>query len=440
VDLTVPDGLPPGRRRGDGGTQAACGVSDWTESFEDRLDLTSPLTDEQLSGVPARRGLLALLDAGGRPIILLTAADIRARLSARLAEPLADRSPAATTPATAGGAGPGRKSRTVNLRQVARAVLWHVTTSHFQTDLAFLHAASRIWPKSCEETIGWKPAWFVHVDPAGAYPHFQPARQFPLGGMHLGPFTDGRSANQFVAALQDAFDLCRNHSCLRQSPHGPPCAYAQMGKCLSPCDGTISMEDYRLAVAEAAGFAAGTREPVRRRLARQMSAAAGRLEFERAAAIKARLDRLADLDGPAYRCVLPFERFQYLFVHRGPTTRQASLFLVDRGWIDELAAIEYPLRAEQLDAVLLAAGRMTARPACTDRPALLRVGLAANYIFGGQERRGVVLHWRDGLAAAELAEAVEAGRDLLRLRPPRPPRPPKAPKADPPPDKEGAKS
>jgi len=184
----------------------------------------------------------------------------------------------------------------------------------------------------------------------------------------------------------------------------------------------------------------GTREPVRRRLARQMSAAAGRLEFERAAATKARLDRLADLDGPAYRCVLPFERFQYLFVHRGPTTRQASLFLVDRGWIDELAAIEYPLRAEQLDAVLLAAGRMTARPACTDRPALLRVGLAANYIFGGQARRGVVLHWRDGLAAAEFAEAVEAGRDLLRLRPPMPPRPPKAPKADPPPGKEGAKS
>ena len=378
-------------------------MPEWTSKFDGRLEVPAcggPLSDEQLSQVPAKRGVVALLAEDDRPVLLMTAGDIRARLRSRLQEPCESAS---------------RKS--ADLRQITRSVLWKLAFSHFETDLRFLTLARSIWPERCASMLAWKPAWFVHVSVADDWPHFSATRKvFALPGRYFGPFSGERDAQQFVDVIQEGFDLCRDYRCLRQSPNGERCTYGQMGRCLSPCDGSISMEDYRRAVAGAADFAAGDRQDYSQDLASRMQAAAGELQFELAGQIKARLKRLAELDSPEFDHARPAGEFQFIVVQRAGRAGQAKVFLVDRGRIAEPAPLEYPLLEEQLGGVLAEMRRLAAAPLQCGEKERWQIGLAAAYLFSSQQRRGLMLRWTRELEAGQLAARIEEARELLSLR------------------------
>ncbi|MCD6303882.1 MAG: hypothetical protein J7M21_02850, partial [Planctomycetes bacterium] len=233
--------------------------------FDGRQEVRMPLDDEQLRGLPARRGVFCLADRAGRCVLLATAANIRGRLRGRLEE----------------SHGP-RPSRSADLRAVTRRVYWKLAASHFETDWRYLEIARAIWPRRYPAMLSWKPAWFVGVDPAERYPHFARTRApaGPPGWTCVGPFETARRADEFIEAIQDAFDLCRDVQRLRRSPNAARCAYGQMGRCLCACDGTVGLADYRRAVARAAAFAAGDRAGYLAELRRRMRAAAEALEFE----------------------------------------------------------------------------------------------------------------------------------------------------------------
>jgi len=217
--------------------------SDLAGMFEGRLDVAAPLSDQQLREIPTKRGVFLLTADDDRPILLATAASIRSRVRGRLDEK-----------------DPEHSSRSADLRTITRAVHWKLAGGRFETDWRYLEIARAIWPKSYAKLLSWKPPWFVHVDPAEPYPHLRRTRDIFAGpGRNVGPFETTRSAEKFIEIVQDAFDLCRDIQCLRRSPNAPRCSYGQMGRCLSPCDGTIGMDAYRRQVARAADFAAGLR-------------------------------------------------------------------------------------------------------------------------------------------------------------------------------------
>ncbi|MHC4983267.1 MAG: hypothetical protein ACYTF6_08890 [Planctomycetota bacterium] len=374
-------------------------MPDWTKKFDGRLDVRPPLRSEQLSEIPAKRGVVALLAENDSPIILMTAADIRARVRARLQEPAESAS---------------RKS--ADLRQITRSVLWRLAFSHFEADLRYLTLVRTIWPRRYASMLAWKPAWFVHVNAAEKYPHFSATRRvFGQPGRHFGPFGSERLAQKFVGAVQDGFDLCRDCRFLRESPNAERCAYGQMGRCLSPCDGSTSMEDYRKVVAGAADFAAGDRQEHRRRLRSRMARAAGELHFEQAARIKARLERLAEVDSRVFDEVRPAEEFRFIVVQRGASRRQAKVFLMDRGHLAEQAPLEYPLRPEKLERILDEMKRLSQAPLHCGELERWQIGLAARYLFSSERRRGLMIRWRQELDVGEIAARIEDARDMLLL-------------------------
>jgi len=377
-------------------------MADWTGMFDHYLDVTPPLSDDQLRQVPAKRGVLLLAGAGGEPITMITAGALRGRLKTRLAEPHEQ--------------GP---RRTADLRQITRGVWWKLTPSHFETDLCFLALAESIWPKRFHTMTTVKPPWFVHVDCDQPFPHFARTREaLGSGGLAVGPLPTGRAAEQFVQIVQDAFDLCRDIKRLRTSPNAAPCAYAQMGRCLSPCDGTMSMDDYRLVVRAAARFAAGDRRTRRDELTELMRQAANARQYERAGAIRTRLERIAQLDARDYRFVAPIEEFAFLLVQRGANSRSARAFCVHGPVVRQGGKFDYPLVAGQVASLV---ERMSSAPgasACDDRAGPWRMGLVSQYLFSGGERRGVIIPWRGGVTCEEVAAAIEAGKDALKLRAP----------------------
>ena len=61
---------------------------------------------------------------------------------------------------------------------------------------------------------------------------------------YLGPFASRQGAERCLSALHDTFPLRQCSERLARRPSRSPCVLAEMGRCLSPCDGSASAEDY----------------------------------------------------------------------------------------------------------------------------------------------------------------------------------------------------
>ena len=374
-------------------------MAQWQDRFDGDVGLRAPLGPEELKSLPGRRGVFLLEGPGGEPILLATAANIRARMRFRLAAP--DEKP----------------SKRVDLRAVAARLRWKLTHSHFETDWQFLELARVIYPGRYKQLLSFRPAWFVHVDPEDAFPWFRPTRRAQPGrGRHFGPFPDRRSPGRFIEILQDVFGLCRSERSLRRGGSG--CVYAQMGRCRAPCRGRTSMDEYRRIVADACRCAEGARQPVRLALEAEMRRLAAEKLYEQAGECKARLERLEELGREEFRHVGPIERFQYVLVQPGPSRRKAKVFFVDRGAIAPGDGLDYPLRPEQAAAAISAMRDFCAapRPGGTE---LEGIALVSHYLFVSPQRRGLAVRYDDALDAEALIRHVESAADLLKLRPPR---------------------
>jgi DNA polymerase-3 subunit epsilon len=69
------------------------------------------------------------------------------------------------------------------------------------------------------------------------------------GADYLGPFASRRTAEKCLTALHEAFPIRQCSDRFPLTPTRSPCVLAEMGRCLSPCDGSVSMDDYAAVVA-----------------------------------------------------------------------------------------------------------------------------------------------------------------------------------------------
>lgn len=111
------------------------------------------------------------------------------------------------------------------------------------------------------------------------------------GTRYFGPFPNAGAVRDTLNQLQKLFRIrnCRDSFFANRSR---PCLQHQIGRCSAPCVGLISREAYAQDMASAVKVLEGRSEEVTAELQTAMEAAAGRLEFERAAQIR---DQLAAL-------------------------------------------------------------------------------------------------------------------------------------------------
>ena len=69
---------------------------------------------------------------------------------------------------------------------------------------------------------------------------------------YLGPFSSRKSAEKCLAALHDTFPVRQCSDRLGREPSRSPCVLAEMGRCLSPCDGSVDPDGVRRGGAPAA--------------------------------------------------------------------------------------------------------------------------------------------------------------------------------------------
>jgi len=106
---------------------------------------------------------------------------------------------------------------------------------------------------------------------------------------YLGPFSSRKVAERTLAALHETFPIRQCGGRMAKRPALSPCALAQMGRCLSPCDGSIEPGDYARVVTELRSCITGPPDPVITRLSTRMSALSGAERYEDASVVRDRL-------------------------------------------------------------------------------------------------------------------------------------------------------
>lgn len=115
---------------------------------------------------------------------------------------------------------------------------------------------------------------------------------------YFGPYSGASAAHAALDAVMKVFSL---PTCKRSFPKDigkdRPCIYRDMGRCVAPCTGKVSAEDFTELVDRAAFVLDGNVRETKEHLTALMEAASEELEFERAAALRdsiISLDKLAE--------------------------------------------------------------------------------------------------------------------------------------------------
>jgi excinuclease ABC subunit C len=113
-------------------------------------------------------------------------------------------------------------------------------------------------------------------------------------GSYFGPFASAGAVNRTLNQLQRVF-LLRNCSDTEFENRTRPCLQYQIKRCSGPCCGKVSDDDYAQTVRDAQDFLQGRTKRIQETLATQMQDASDALEFERAAALRDRIQALTQV-------------------------------------------------------------------------------------------------------------------------------------------------
>jgi len=125
-----------------------------------------------------------------------------------------------------------------------------------------------------------------------AFPALRFVRRFaPDGALYFGPYTSSAAVRETLKYMKQVFGLrtCKER---RFAPRTRPCLEGQMGRCLAPCAGGVTEEDYRQVVQQAVQFLRGRGRNLLRNIKKEMDQAAAHLDFERAALLRDRLQAI----------------------------------------------------------------------------------------------------------------------------------------------------
>lgn len=277
-----------------------------------------------LRQLPARWGVYLMQDQDHRPVQLLAVRNLRASVKRRLSS---------SSPET----GPGRR---IDYRSVVHYLQYRRVDSSLECDLIYLQAAREAFADSYRQLLRLRPVWFMHIDPESDFPRWV-YREDPCveSGLILGPVPEKASAQRWVEMIEDAFDLCRYHHILVQAPHASACPYKDMSRCPAPCDGSVSMQQYRALVAWSVRTVIHPETEISLQTVR-MQQAASELKFETAGRIHQFIQQLHDLRSGEFRQLRPLSDFRYLALQPGPKKNDAKLFVLTPSGAEGLICLQ----------------------------------------------------------------------------------------------------
>ena len=196
---------------------------------------------------------------------------------------------------------PDPASKRLNLREFARGVRYRMTGSAFEQTFTYYQHAKRLFAQRYRDMMRLRPPAVLKVSLRNAYPRCYVTRRIPTdeagepaAGFYYGPFASRRAAEAFAERVLDFFKIRRCQIKIRRDPSFPGCLYSEMKMCLAPCFAGCSKEEYDAEVNRVVRFLETSGGSLAATLEHERERASEELDFERAANLHKRLEKLSE--------------------------------------------------------------------------------------------------------------------------------------------------
>jgi excinuclease ABC subunit C len=289
--------------------------------FDHVVGFAPESAEEILRAVPALPGVFALCGVreSDEPYLTRTA-DLRRRMRRLLAPPES-------------------QSKRLNLREKVARIEYCVTGSEFESSLTLYHAAAALFGYAeARRRLKLHTPYFLRLTMENAYPRVYSTNRLSKHGLDdiYGPFPSRAAAERYCDAVLDLFKLRRCYEDLEPHPEHPGCVYGEMKKCMEPCKEACTPEQYAAEGAAVKAFFDSHGESMLAGIMASREQASSAMEFERAAALHAQLQKVKAAAALADWLVRPVPALQAVIVQKAAEeaeTELAAVFLLQGGCI-----------------------------------------------------------------------------------------------------------
>ena len=330
----------------------------------ERLEFRPERDAEIFSAIAAAPAVFLLRgeDANSEPYVSKTA-NLRRRLQ-RLLSP------------------PEERTRRLNLRDRVRSIEYTLTGSDFESGFVLYQVLRAAFPKTYADRLRLRFAPLVKLHLENEFPRASITTRLgrlSAKNIYYGPFASRVAAEKFMNDALDFFKMRRCVEDLHPDPKFPGCVYSEMKMCLAPCFRGCTDDEYRSEVVRVEDFLDSRGESLKRQMAAERDGASARMEFEAAASIHARLDKLAPVLQQLPEFVRRIDQANAIIVQKSVQGSQrpesVALFRVDAGAL--AGPLDFPIsggehtKSQSMEARIQAA--LTAFPAAKPATAIERM-------------------------------------------------------------------
>ena len=281
------------------------------------LTETVQFSDEALNALPARSGIFILRGNSDAEPYVAKSANLKQRLQRLLG------------PAEEG-------SKRLNLRRQTRIIEYSITGSDFENRFLLYRTLRAIFPNDYRDRLKLRPAPLIRLNLDNVYPRAYITRKIGrLNGrsIYYGPFASRAAAEKFLNGSLDFFKMRRCDFDLNPDPAFPGCMYSEMKMCLAPCFKGCTDEAYQVEVSRVQSYLDSGGSSLRREIESQREAASAAMEFENAAAIHARMEKLAPVAHLLPEAARPIKNLNGVMVQTSAEPNSVALFRITKGMI-----------------------------------------------------------------------------------------------------------
>ena len=294
----------------------------------DRIEFRPEAEAEVFSAAPAAPAVFLLRgeDANSQPYVSKTA-NLRRRLQRLLSVP-------------------EEHTKRLNLRNRVRSIEYTLTGSDFESGFVLYQVLRAAFPGTYTDRLRLRFAPLVKLHLENEFPRASiTTRSGRISGKNIyyGPFASRVAAEKFLNDALDFFKMRRCVDDLHPDPKFPGCVYSEMKMCLAPCFRGCTDDEYRAEVVRVEDFLNSRGESFKRQMAAERDHASAKMEFETAATIHTRLDKLKPVLQQLPEFVHRIDQLHAIVVQRSSQPESVALFRVDIGAI--AGPLQFPISA-----------------------------------------------------------------------------------------------
>lgn len=225
-------------------------------------------------------------------------------------------------------------SKRLNLRERAAKFCYRVTGSRFEQLFALYEHARECIPSGYRDFLRLRPPALLKINLHSSYPRcYVTRRMLADGGFYFGPFASRQMAETFAGRFLDLFKIRRCQIKIRPDPSFSGCIYSEMKMCLAPCFAGCTKEEYDAEIAQVSAALASQGASLVSSVEREREAASDATDFERAAALHRRFEKITGVFRGLPEIVRRADTLCAVILQRAAREKTVALFAITGGLI-----------------------------------------------------------------------------------------------------------